>query len=111
MKTKKDGVTIISNYQWREFIGFWELNASQQAEIWNQGFDYLDDIESEYFINYRGRWYHLSDFMSLHNKVHCPNPPDFMVGWDGYHSDSFFSGVLIKVSDCGDAYKIATYIS
>jgi hypothetical protein len=31
--------------------------------------------------------------------------------WDGYHSDSFFSGVLVKYSRCGDAVKVATYFS
>ena len=47
--------------------------------------------------------------MNLHNKVYCVNPPEFMKGWDGYISDSFFSGVLIKISDDNEEYQIGTY--
>jgi hypothetical protein len=32
-------------------------------------------------------------------------------GWDGYSSDSAFSGVLIKISKDGEEYKIGTFNS
>ena len=30
--------------------------------------------------------------------------------WHAYLSDSFFSGILIRVSDDGEQYQIATFI-
>lgn len=53
---------------------------------------------------YHRRLYHISDFVLIENE----NIPEFS-GWNGYHSDSFFSGVLIKVSQDGEQYKIGTY--
>lgn len=68
----------------------------------------LEDYEDESygFILYRKRWYHLSNFMRIDE-----NNPFHVLGYDGYLSDSFFSGVLIKLSRDGEAYKIATFIS
>lgn len=39
------------------------------------------------------------------------NSPFKTLSFDGYYSDSFFSGFLIKLSNDGESYKIATYIS
>jgi hypothetical protein len=49
--------------------------------------------------------------MNIHNKVHNPNPPEWIKEFDGYHNDSYFSGILIKLSDTGEAVKVYTYIS
>jgi hypothetical protein len=107
-------LTIKTNHHWRPF----KYANEVPKKILDNEFDWMekdeDGLPKDYldgFICYRGTWYHTEDFMSLHNKVHCPNPPDFMKGWDGYHSDSFFSGVLIKLSDDGECYQIATYYS
>jgi hypothetical protein len=43
--------------------------------------------------------------MRLENKL--PELKD----WDGYQSDSYFSGVVIKISPDGEQYKIGTYFS
>ena len=103
-------VKIITNYHWREFIYLCEMSEADQMIVRNQ-FDWIDEseIESTLFMNYHDRWYALDDFMSLHNKIHSPNPPDFMDGWDGYLNDTYFSGVLIKVSEECDFYQIATF--
>ena len=50
----------------------------------------------------KGYWYHTSDFMRI------PHGSDFK-GWDGYASDSYFSGVLIKLSRDGEEYMVGTY--
>ena len=107
-----ENVKIITNNHWRLFDYFWDFTAEEQATI-KSDYDHMsnDEIETGDWFKYRGRFYGLCDFMSLHNTIHCPNPPESMRGWDGYLSDSFFSGVLIKISDCRDAYKIATFIS
>ena len=99
---------IYTNNHWRQL----KYGNEVPDDVMSDYFDHLDtDDAYDGFIQYRDRWYHTSDFMSLHNKIHCPNPPEFMNGWDGYLSDSYFSGVLIKLSDDGEGYKIATYIS
>jgi len=99
---------ICTNNHWRQFKYSYEVPKDVMADY----FDHLkvDEVLGQY-IMYRNRWYHISDFMSLHNKIHCPNPPKSMTGWDGYLSDGFYSGILIKISDDGDCYRIGTYIS
>lgn len=62
-------------------------------------FEHITD-ETDGFFCYRGVWYHLSDFMV--------SPIE---GWDGYTSDSFFSGVLVKLTDDYESVICATYIS
>lgn len=93
-------VKIVTNNHERKVYYLFELSEHEQTIV-KREFDWIDsnDIanwEEEQFFNYRDTWYCLSDFMSLHNKVYCSNPPDFMQGWDGYLTDSFFSGILIK---------------
>lgn len=71
--------------------------------------DYFDHLTGEDnfdgYIRYRKRRYHVSDFMVISNNAPFPK------GWDGYSSDSFFSGVLILLSGDGETYQIATYTS
>ena len=101
-------VEIITDHKWKNFRYGYEVPAKIRLE----DYDWLEDEEKfDKWIKYRDRYYHLSEFMNLHNKIHCVNPPEFMDGYDGYISDSFFSGVLIKISEDGEQYKIATYIS
>lgn len=45
-----------------------------------------DDTES---VKYRGHEYDLGDFLRV-------EPNSELVGWAGYTSDTFFSGVVIK---------------
>ena len=56
------------------------------------------------FFCYRSRWYHVTEFMKFDQ--HAP----FDQKWDGYISDSFFSGVLIKLPEDCETYQVATYI-
>ncbi len=91
---------IKTDHKWKNFKYGYELPKGQRH--W---FDYLDDIDSGTFIQYRGHWYSLDQFMQLDSK--CP-----IVGnWDGVHNDSYFSGVLIRISEDCEQYQIATYIS
>ena len=88
---------IKSDRKWHNFKDWAELTDKQKAEL-----DYIKD-EYESVLVYRGHPYALCDFMR----------PDsgLFPGWDGYSSDSFFSGVVIKISGDGDQYQIGTYIS
>ena len=94
---------IITNHHERPFIYGYEVPES----IMNDQFDWMDEEDTgDGFIHYRGYWYHTSDFMRIDH-----HPDSEFSSWHGYHSDSFFSGVLIKLSDDCETYQIATYIS
>src|SRR6185369_11732596 len=90
-----------------DIIMWHELTAAEQCE-----FDWLDtdDKRNEAtFFRYKGVVYALSEFMRITPAIapHCQRP-----GWeafDGYHSDSFFSGVLIKYADDYEQVIAATY--
>ena len=98
-------MNIITNNHERQFKYGYEVPQS----VLDSDFDYLDsDEQTDGFIHYRGIWYHTSDFMRLNNLY---GQPDDFADWHGYSSDSFFSGVLIRLSDDGETYQIATYIS
>lgn len=60
---------------------------------------------SEYqepYFRFKGNRYYLSEFL---------NAGDIFPGYDGYSSDSYFSGVVIKIYDGGDTVKAFTYIT
>ena len=56
-------------------------------------FDYLtdDEFDTMEFFKYKGYWYSIGDFMRLDSNSAFDNRK-----WDGYSSDSYFSGVLMK---------------
>ena len=96
---------IITNNVPRDVIDAWQLTPAERAE-----FDYLDwdaiedGRDSHQFFRYRGQLYDLSD-MDGH-------PPEILKGWDGYQSDSFFSGIVVKYAD--DQFEtviVGTYIA
>jgi hypothetical protein len=68
------------------------------------------DEEVEACFKYKGNTYFLSEFMNIHNKIHEPNPPEWLLEFDGYMADSYYSGVLIKLGITNEAVKVFTYI-
>lgn len=94
--------TIITDHKWKPF-----KYGNEVPKHVRNDFDWVDEeVNYDDFLFYRGRWYHTSEFMRVN-----PNSAFALLGYDGYLGDSYFSGVLIKLSDDGEAYKIATYIS
>lgn len=83
----------------RHFIYGYELSTKQRRE-----FDYIpdDEIMSHEFVKYKGRIYDVSEFMRTESNE--------FNDWHGYISDSFFSGVLIKIID-SDSCLMGTYYS
>ncbi len=76
-------------------------------KVLREQFDYQDPEEThDGFFKFKKHWYHLDQFMRIDK-----NAPEGFQGWDGYHADGFYSGVLIKLFDDGETYKVATYIS
>jgi hypothetical protein len=105
-------LTIQTNNHWRPFVYRHDVPAKVLADQ----FDYHTHNGAEppldgYFC-YRGYWYHTDMFM----RVGYPGPfgQTMEAGgteWHGSHADSFFSGILIRMSDDGETYQVATYYS
>lgn len=94
---------IITNNHWRKPVYGFELPEKIRAE-----FSYLKDLDDLIFIKYKGE-YLLDEFMRIDNTMllHTQEFKD----WQGYMSDSFFSGLLIRYSEDMEEYQIATYIN
>lgn len=93
-------LTIKTNHTWRNT----RYGSEVPRAVMASQFEHLDEDERvDGFICYRGCWYHVSDFMR------CDS--DAFDGWNGYHSDSAFSGVLIKLNNDGERVMLATYFS
>ncbi len=92
---------IITDHKMKQFKYGYEV----PKRVLVDQFSHLDDAETQdRFLCYRKRWYHTSDFLRIDN-----NSP--LIGWDGYLSDSFFSGVVIKCSRDCEGYRVGTFIS
>ena len=97
--------TIITNNHERYFKYGYEV--PQSVLDW---YDWLDeDSKHDGWICYRGHWSHISDYLATYNPIHNPNPPEWLTEWDGYKSDGFTSGAVIKISDDRETYRIGTY--
>ena len=84
---------------------FFAYRHDVPEEILQEQFDYQDEDTHDGFFKFKGHWYHIDQFMRID-----PSAPGGFQKWHGYHADSFYSGVLIQVSDDGETYKVATYI-
>lgn len=94
-------VKIKTDWKWRNLLYGYELPKKQR-----KNFDYLNDEEfdTHSFAKYRGQYYDVGEFMVV--------PKSSGLGaWDGYHGDSYFSGIVIKLSSDGERYKIGMYYS
>ena len=95
-------MSVTTNHHWRPFLSRLDVPTG----ILVSQFDWTDaDFAahgdySDGFICYRNTWYHLGDFMR-----------GGVDGWHGSHANSFFSGVLIRLSDDGEEYQIGTWLA
>lgn len=88
-------VQITTNHQWHNFV----CREDVPIKVLCRDFQWCG--EQDYFFCYRRRWYHLSEF-EYREKI-----PYF----DAIHLDSFYSGVVIAVSNDCEQYKVGTLIS
>ena len=93
-------MNIKTDHKWKNFLYGYELTEREKVE-----FDYLttDEIDLGSFIRYKGRVYDMGEFMRVSDGM------EDLLGWHGYSSDSFFSGIVIKVSGDGEQYMIGAY--
>ena len=86
---------IKTNNVWRKFNHRWNVpKYAFETDLYSINEDYG-------FFKYRERWFHLSQFEEFKNKW----------GWQGIINDSYYSGILIRLSSDGESYQIATFSS
>ena len=86
---------IITNNQYRPLLNFYELSLEQQSSVdWVD----LEDREYSHFFVYKGYPYHTSMFL----RTETP-------GWDGILSDSYFTGVLARLSKDGESILVGRF--
>lgn len=93
-------ITIKTNHVPRDLLYWWDLTDKEKSD-----FDWIENPEeSGYdFFRYRGVVYCLDEFVRCHDA--------FDKQWDGYASDSYFSGVLVKYANDNESVIVATYYS
>jgi hypothetical protein len=102
-----DTLKIITNRVPREVIDAWQLSPAERED-----FGYLpwDEImageDSASFVRFRGELYDLGDFMTTSD---FDASHDFRQ-YDGYVSDSFFSGVLVRYVHGNPDYEDYGYV-
>ena len=94
---------IKTNHHFRHVLYWHDLEPSEQSELQRTSGRFVKESS---FFRYRNRVYDLGEFMSARG-----NGFRLFPNWDGYHNDSFFSAVLVKYSDCGDAVKVGLALS
>lgn len=88
---------------------FW---GSLKQELRAQ-FDYMtaDEFDEAEFFKYKGYWYTIGDFMRVDsNSPFVDKNSAVNINWNGYSSDSYFSGVLIRYNYDGTVIA-GTYLS
>ena len=93
-------LTVKTNHQWRDLV----YRVDVPAKVMADQFSHLGEDEIDGFFEYRGYWYHVSDFMTVDKN----SPLD---GWQGYASDSYFSGIVVKFSEDMEQVIAGTYFS
>lgn len=90
---------------------FFKYRHDVPEKILKEQFDYQDPETHDGFFKFKGHWYHLDQFCRFDNGRGGKSvmPFDFQ-GWDGYYPYGFSSGVLIKIGDDLETYKVATYL-
>lgn len=92
---------VRSDNRWKDFV----YGADVPQRVLKSDFDWVDDAEvSDGFFKHQGTWYHLSQFERV-----PPGSGLKEAGWDGYHPNSFSTGVVVKVSSDGEQYKVGSY--
>lgn len=96
-----DELKIITNNVPRDLIFGSELSEKERAD-----FDYFTDeqLATAYFFRYKGEVYDPGDFQNT----------DWNQGfdrWDGYISDTFFSGILIRWCNDYESVVVGRYMT
>lgn len=99
-------VKVTTDHKWKNLLYGYELPESVLSD-----FDYIEpeELPTRSFIKYKGGYYDVGDIMRIDpEREHYPEE---FKSWHGYVSETFFSGILVRLSDDGEQYQIASYYS
>jgi hypothetical protein len=89
-------IEFITNNRLREFKCYHDV----PHKIRETHFDWVD-VDSDMFVKYGGNWYTLSEFSTI-------NGIENFEKWSGYISDTYFSGIVIKLVE-DEGYVIGRF--
>lgn len=92
-------VVVSSDGKFKPFLYDYEVPKKVLAD-----YDWLSDEDKAHgWVKYKKEYMHLSDFERL--------PGSGLLGrdWNGAHQYGFSSGVVIKMTDDGEEYKLGFY--
>ena len=98
--------TITTNNQPRELLYLQDFSEAEQQQI-RSDYDWMepDDLEcNNGFFRYHSRIYHLQDFIRASESSELKD-------WDGYHGDTYFSGVLVRLTKDCESVVVGRYCS
>ena len=108
-------LTITTNNVPRDLLYWHELSDAERLEL-----DYIDngDERGADFFRYRGSIYDLHEFSRI-ERAPSSHPfsltvwedNDPLLAFDGYQSDSFFSGIAIRYTDNWERVVVALVMS
>ena len=99
-------LNVVTNNQPRKLMGLFEFNSKDQVKI-REKFDWMDEVEDTYsFFKYKGEIMHLSEFLNLNSS--CPGE---LRNWHGYSSDTYFSGVIVRLVNDNEEVVVGSFFS
>jgi hypothetical protein len=96
-------LTIITNNVPREILYGSYLTDEERAEFDYYDWDAIDNgNNSVSFFRYKGQLYDLGDYERSDTQFE---------GWDGYYSETFFSGIVFRYVDDFEQVVVGRYYS
>jgi hypothetical protein len=92
---KENDMNIRTNNHVRPLLGFYDLSYRGRAKV-GSAYD-----EGAQFVWYKKEVYAMDDFVGT-------TAPEFE-GWHGVYPESYFSGVLVRLSDDGETVQMGRY--
>ena len=104
--------TIKTNHVPRDVIDGWSLTPKEREEFKYVDWDAIrEGNDSASFFRYRGSLYDLGEFSSTWGISRESGMPGSLAGWDGYITESAFSGIAIKYVDGFEGVIVAYFYS
>ena len=94
---------IKSDFSWKKFIERRRLRENQKRQV-----DYIPLGLTDDFFIYDNIAYHLSEFTHM-NHTTCPFVGDEKYMWNGHLCANWNAGMVIKLHDDGQRYRIAEF--
>lgn len=95
---------VTTNYHHRPVVEAYELTPEERKEFDYLGWDAIErGNESRSFVRYKGELIDLGDVLRAEGAI-------AQLGWDGFNSDTFWSGIAIRYVDNNEAVVVARIV-